>query len=864
MANTVRHKHTAINPSTATSKPDDVDGANWLEEHILNAPEIGAVLVGDPSESDGVGWVLPGDAGFVLVTAGGGSLPLWQPVSFDVVLTAPGDLARGRAGTGVSERLGVGTERQVLTVFGGMPEWQHVVPDGGVTGDILYFSSPNVLALRTIGTPGQVLAVIGGVPRWSTLPASFSNPMTTLGDLIVALAGGTPQRLGIGVNTQVLTVVGGVPAWANPTGGGSGSLPITTAGDLVAGDVAGLPVRFAVGAPGQVLTAIGTGGKLQWQTPAVGDMSNPMLAPADLIVGGVAGTPLRLAKGADTQILTVVAGALAWATPVASGMSNPMTAGGDIIIGGASGTPLRLAKGADSHVLTLVGGVPAWVVAPGAGGGMTNPMTGLGDIIYGLAAGVPQRLAPAADGQFLSLAAGIPSWVTLPVDPGFANPMTTLWDLIRGGAAGAPTRFGIGANGTVLTITAGALSWVAPAAPGMANPMTTDGDIIVGGASGVPLRLGAGADGFILKLLSGQPTWQPAPAGLTWPLLAPNGTIAAPSYSFVSDPSIGMFRDGAGHLTLATSTSLIVLARGGAVAWWVDSANGWQPGSHASYDLGAALTAIRNLYAITTLYQTNNAPATPPAGWMVTYAKPDNKLYAKNDAGVEMPLVGMTNPMTAAGDLIIGGTSGTPTRKAIGVSGDVLTTVGGVPVWQAPTGSALGSGIYVLPLDQARFPDGSAGNAFPQPAERISTGTPPTNVPKLVELTYLFDSTIIESLIWKGLVPASYTGGTVTLVVKWSMAGSSGGSNIRIIASLACVVDDSTDARALVATTATTSADIGVPGTVGQQRETRLALTGLVNVAAGRKFVVTLSLCAAGASNATVDRVLEAAALEFV
>lgn len=48
------------------------------------------------------------------------------------------------------------------------------------------------------------------------LALGMNNPMTTLGDMITALAGGVASRLPVGTANQVLTVVGGVPAWANP------------------------------------------------------------------------------------------------------------------------------------------------------------------------------------------------------------------------------------------------------------------------------------------------------------------------------------------------------------------------------------------------------------------------------------------------------------------------------------------------------------------------------------------------------------------------------------------------------------------------------------------------------------------------
>ena len=47
----------------------------------------------------------------------------------------------------------------------------------------------------------------------------------------------------------------------------------------------------------------------------------------------------------------------------------------------------------------------------------------------------------------------------------------------------------------------------------------------------------------------------------------------------------------------------------------------------------------------------------------------------------------MSNPMTAKGDIIVGGTSGTPTKLAKGTSGQVLmmNTAGTTPEWKTPS-----------------------------------------------------------------------------------------------------------------------------------------------------------------------------------
>lgn len=50
------------------------------------------------------------------------------------------------------------------------------------------------------------------------------------------------------------------------------------------------------------------------------------------------------------------------------------------------------------------------------------------------------------------------------------------------------------------------------------------------------------------------------------------------------------------------------------------------------------------------------------------------------------------SPMTTAGDIIIGGASGTGTRLAVGTSGQVLSVSGGAPSWQNATGITVGFG----------------------------------------------------------------------------------------------------------------------------------------------------------------------------
>jgi hypothetical protein len=69
------------------------------------------------------------------------------------------------------------------------------------------------------------------------------------------------------------------------------------------------------------------------------------------------------------------------------------------------------------------------------------------------------------------------------------------------------------------------------------------------------------------------------------------------------------------------------------------------------------------------------------------------------------------NPMTTAGDLIVGGAVGAPGRLGISTNGYVLTLTGGVPVWAAPSGGGGGGGTSLFPktMVQLHF-DGTNGS----------------------------------------------------------------------------------------------------------------------------------------------------------
>lgn len=75
------------------------------------------------------------------------------------------------------------------------------------------------------------------------------------------------------------------------------------------------------------------------------------------------------------------------------------------------------------------------------------------------------------------------------------------------------------------------------------------------------------------------------------------------------------------------------------------------------------------------------------------YNQADNKVYVYNGSSWVEDVKGMSNPMTTAGDIIVGGASGAPTRLPKGTDGQIMKMVSGAPAWANESGGS-GSHIY--------------------------------------------------------------------------------------------------------------------------------------------------------------------------
>jgi hypothetical protein len=183
------------------------------------------------------------------------------------------------------------------------------------------------------------------------------------------------------------------------------------------------------------------------------------------------------------------------------------------------------------------------------------------------------------------------------------------------------------------------------------------------GAGDVLAGIPTGSNTHVLTLVGGVPTWAaPAAGGVTWPLLAPAGTAAAPSYSWATATGTGFYRVTGSGIALAAAGTPTLIFNYDDTTGWIKVSNTGAFGWSASASLtdvpdlvlsrlaptvlalrggGSAVGASLNLKAPT-------VPGTPPAGTGVLYPKADKKLYWKDDAGVETDLtLSVTYPLRA-------------------------------------------------------------------------------------------------------------------------------------------------------------------------------------------------------------------------
>jgi hypothetical protein len=237
------------------------------------------------------------------------------------------------------------------------------------TGDILYYDGTKLQRLG-IGTNGQILKVNTGLPSWET-----GNGYTNLTEFVnqtpwrvfYSNGDGDVIELAIGASGRVLTSNGttSAPSWET-----------TGAGDV-----------SKVGTPVDNQLAVWTGdGTIEGDANLTFDTVTDTLSTVGLNLSGLTASELVATDASKNLVslgvatypslteLTYLKGvSSAIQTQINNKMSNPMTTGGDIIYGGGSGAPTRLANGSAGQVLTSNGGTdaPSWTTL-GTGGDVSS------------------------------------------------------------------------------------------------------------------------------------------------------------------------------------------------------------------------------------------------------------------------------------------------------------------------------------------------------------------------------------------------------------------------------------------------------------------------------------------------------------